>query len=961
MTVKVSAEPRGFKALPLRSVSAFAAANKSLWFGLNDGRILRYIYPALSTPQDAKSNQVAAECITLRPRSPGLASEVQHLFVDTKSFHCVASLASGHHWYSNFQSPDLISLTSLHGCFVRSARFTDATSEDFTGSFLLGTQRGALIEGRVNYRQTSFSFRTQHKLPGGEPVLDIGIVPIVHKGCRTHVVVALSTKCLYEFFGGASLDDTFSKYNKSGAPALRYEVPLVGPNGDVLVSERSDGSHDLFWTNATGIVHVNVPYRVPDDAKSCLAFPPGVITYPLSPQRPLSSLHETKLRHGRTSFLRRPADQVPRSTVVVNNSLLLLFEDYIAVVNTIVGKQVASLPLPHATFGQVNRLALDPLTGEVWLHSKEGLFEISVQNESDDVWKHYLLKGDIDNALSSCKTSGQRDSVLLKGAYDLYERGDYIQSARLYGQVEASYPDIENICLNFLKKRQETAVLEYISLKLQKRNWPRYDPRFIILTVWVIEMLGFRYRDVCLSIEASRDVAGVDMDALTARREDYKRKLFATIASIVHMDEMAAPISFLLQTMMGCGDECVDFARMRRDSSSTVCYLVSSGNIEGAFRELLQMPPSEKRDALVLRFAPLLFMDVPQLFERASFSRMDPKILLPVAMLPLMMHGRRFLPHSLGVVERLLFSGDTPHDDATRSLLWCCYIVLLANLDSETTLISVLSTSSVDFSHSDLAIALRYLKTRSAADPRWSVPFIVLQSLCGMNEDALEMALSQGNTDLAAQCAMRPSDVFTRRRLWRYILRHSALGGGASLSSILDASRGLLHVHDLLEFLPEGARLADLRDVVARSLEDYEGHLQERLQEVEHLCASIAETKSELRMASRRCVKLSASEECASCSHPLHTVSFIVFPCAHAFHRSCVAATLRRLLSGSDLLELERLHNAFEKRPDERNAAAYNELLSRACLVCGHPAATLISRPFVSKADVDQADLWAIN
>ncbi|ORM41843.1 Vacuolar protein sorting-associated protein 18 -like protein [Babesia sp. Xinjiang] len=924
MSVKISAERRAFKAPIQRNACSFAAANKLIWFGLHDGRILRYTCPASSSPDSVPSSQSAADCVTLRLKSAGATAEVQSLFVDSKSFHCIACLSSGHHCYSNFQSTELILLTTLRGCFVRSVCFTDATSEDVTGSFLLGTERGNLIEGRINYRRTSYSFRSLYTLPKGEPVLDIGIIPIVHMGCRTHVVVALSTGCLYEFLGGVSFEDTFSRYTNTGISAVRYEVPLVGPTGEVLVSERADGSHDLFWTNAAGIVFVNIPYRVPDDSTSCLTFPPVVITYPSTPQRPLSSLQDSKLRQGRT-LLRRPATQVPRSTVVLNHSLLLLFDEKIVVVNTIVGKPVATLALPNGTFGKAYRLVSDRMSGEVWLHTKEGIFAIVVRNEADEVWKHYLFNGDIANALSSCKTPGQRDSVLLKGAYDLYERGKYLESARLYGQVESNHPDFEHICMRFLERCQDAAVLEYVMLKIQQRNWFRYDPRFIILTVWVIEMLGYRYRDIYLTIDAANEITGVDMDALTSRREEYKHKLLSTIGSLAHVDDMANPISFLLQTMMGCGDECVDFARLRRDSSNVVCYLLSSGNVEGAFRELLQMHPSDKRDALLLRFAPLLFMDAPELFARASFSKLDPKILLPIALLPLMMHNTTFLPHSLGMLERLLFYGDTPHSDSTRSLLWCCYILLLANLETEGTLLDVLSKRAIDFAHSDLAIALRYLKTKSATDPRWSVAFIALQSLCGMNEDALEMALSQDKTDLAAQCAMRPPDIFTRRRLWRYILRHSTITGSESLNNILKASHGLLHVHHLLHFLPEETKLGEMSDVITTYVAEYEEHLEDRRQEVDHLCASIAEAKSEMQIASRRCVTLSVMEECSSCSNPLHTKHFVVFPCGHAFHRVCLAVILRRLLSGSELMEFERLHTAFEKRTDEHSISNYNE------------------------------------
>lgn len=957
MSLKVLAEPRALKTLPIRSVSSIAVANKYMWLGLNDGTIRRYPCEASSSSQGMKSNKIATEGV-LRPKTSSANVDVQRLFVDAKSFHCIACLSSGQHCYFNFQGPEPMKLTTLRGTFIRSLCFTDAANEDITGSFLIGTQQGSLIEGRINYRQTAFSFRTQYTLPESEPVLDISIVPIVHRGSRTHVVIVLSTRCLYEFFGGMTLEATFSKYSDCETECLRYEVPLAGPSGELLLVERTDGSHNLFWTNATGIVFVNVPYRISDDASSCLPPKPTVITYPSCPQRPVSSHQESRLHYMKT-FLRRPSAQVPRGTVALNNTLLLLFDDTISVVNTIVGKQVGKLSLPSGTFGKVVDLVQDRMTGDVWILSNKGVFEVVVCNDSDNAWQHYLLRGDTQNALSCCKTSSQRDSVLLKAAYEFYESGMYVDSARMFGQVESAQPEFENVCLKFLKKRHEAAALEYISLRIRRRNWYMHDPRFIIITMWIIELLGYRYRDLCLTIEAASTIDGVDIAALERRRTEFKNKLFSTIASLIHVDDMASPINFLLQTMMGCGDECVDFAKMRKDYTNVICYHISGGNTEGAFYELLQMPPGEKRDGLLLRFAPLMFMNAPHLFYKSSFSKLDPTILLPVVLLPLMMGSSRFLPHAVSITEKLLFD-DMSQEESIRSLLWCCYIILLANMDSPDRLLKVLSECSVDFSNSDMAIALRYLKRKSATDSGWMVPFIMLQSLCGMNEDALDMALSHGNLKLAEDCANRPSDDFVKRRLWRRILKHCTARDDVSIASILEDSEGKLHVHDVLQFIPDDVKLGELREMIKDSVRTYEENLQDRRREIEHLCTCIEETKAEIQMSSRRCVKLSVNAQCTVCNKPVSAMSFIVFPCAHAFHRSCVASTLRRLLCGGELLELQRLQNAFDRVGDENSVTDYNDFLSRACLICGYSVDMLATKPFISAGDIDQVELWNI-
>ncbi|KAK1443969.1 vacuolar protein sorting-associated protein [Babesia gibsoni] len=958
MSVKVFGEPLTLKALPLGGISTFEVSNRSLWFGLNDGRILRHFCEDSSSSQETKTNTVVSEYATLHHAESNTASDVQHLFVDAKSFHVIACFSSGEHWYFNFQGKDPIFLTSLKGIHVRSICFTDATTEDSTGPILIGTQNGIIIEGRINYKKTTFSFKKKYYVPGGEPVLDIFIVPIIYKDCRTHVIIALSTRCLYEFFGGISLEATLTKYTNDVKNPLRYEVPLAGPAGQLLVEERDDGSHEIFWTNATGIVHANIPYRIGDDAEYCLPKRPKVITYPRGPKRPHTSLQESRIHQGKT-FMRSPATHIPRSVVVSNNTVFLLFEDSISVVNTIVGEQVATLSLPQEKFGKARCLAQDPINGETWMLTGKGVYEVILKDDTHDAWQHHLMKGDTERALAFCKTPAQRDSVLLKAAYEFYEQGRFVDAARMFGQLDGTNPEFDNICLNFLKKEQEAALLEYVSLKMKQRRWFTHDPRFVIITVWIIEMLSYRYRDLCLTIEAASAIDEATMDDLCKKREDFKKHLLSTVGSLAHVDDMSSAISFLMQTMMGCGQECVEFAKMKRDYTNIICYLVSSGHTESAFHELFNVPPGEKRESLLLRFSPLLFMNEPHLFHKKSFGKLEHTILIPVILLPLMMESSRYLPHSITIAEKMLSDGEYK-DEYTKSLLWCCYIILLANLETPDELFKVLSSCNMDFSNSDLDIALRYLKRKSLLSPGWKVPFIMLQSMCGLHDDALEMALAQGDIRLAEECANRPSDCFARRRLWRLILTHYTTRDDVPLHLILERSNGILSVNDLLHLVKPEIHMGQLKEIIEKYINSYEENLQDRRREIEHLCTCIEEAKYEMQMAAKRYVSISENKECIVCGSVLTSSSFIVFPCSHMFHLNCVSNTLRRLLDGAELLQIEQLHNRFIKVGDKKSVKEYHEFLSKACLICGHNVEILANKPFISKGEMDQIELWNI-
>lgn len=85
MSLKVLAEPRALKTLPIRSVSSIAVANKYMWLGLNDGTIRRYPCEASSSSQGMKSNKIATEGV-LRPKT---SSELNLLYLH----HLISSQA----------------------------------------------------------------------------------------------------------------------------------------------------------------------------------------------------------------------------------------------------------------------------------------------------------------------------------------------------------------------------------------------------------------------------------------------------------------------------------------------------------------------------------------------------------------------------------------------------------------------------------------------------------------------------------------------------------------------------------------------------------------------------------------------------------------------------------------------------------------------------------------------------
>ncbi|EAN32361.2 Pep3/Vps18/deep orange family protein [Theileria parva strain Muguga] len=999
MPIKIGVEIKPIRGITRFSVSTLSVANKYLWFGLNDGNIMKFSHEdEYNNTESPRIGGIIPEYTLLRTKSPG--SEVRNLYVDSKSFHCLVCLTSGDHYYSNFQSTELYFMRPLQRVFIRSLAFTELTSENHTDSFLIGTQQGSLIEGRIDYSKPQYYFKSLHVIPGSEPILSTQLIPILYKNSRTFLVVAVTTKRLYEFFGGLTIQDTFSIYspntsnstgesntainNKNGNTGLRYEVPLAAPYGELLVVEKDDGSHTLFWTNATGIVFSSVPRKVNENQTSCLEFPPNIISYPTGFRYLTFSSSTKNFKHhdNKKNFLHKPPEQIPKSAIALNNHLLLLFDEIIIVINTIIKQQVASFSLPYGTYGEMKKLVKDQLSGLVCLLSSDALYEIVIQKESDDSWHYHMLKGDMKSALEHCKTSAQRDQVSFKAALDYFEKGMFEESARMYAELENQYSEIENVFLKFNRPEHEYGLIEYITRLLQKMDINKAFPKFIILTIWLVELISFKFKDLSLTIEAGIE-QGKDVEGLKTLYNSLKQKFSRLIISVKDIDELVAPINFILQTT-GCIEECIEYAKLRNDTSTVICHHITNGNNTKALTELSQMPPSEKRDSLFLRFAPLIFMDSCESFAKVQFQSLPHNYLIPILTLPTVLPNPNYLDSSLRILRRIL-SQPNEMDTFSKSLLWSIYIVLLTFLPTEDNLLQVLSQANVDFTKLDLSIPLRYLKLKSYNSTpldsnnavklndvnhtnhvndlnhtRWMVPFIHLLSLCGMVDDALDLSLKINDLILAQKCAMKPQNDFDKRKLWLKILKHSSVNKPKNITSLLNDSKGFIQINDLLDYLHKDISLCDLKGVIDEFLLQYEDNIQERRQEIENLCNYIEETKSDIQLASKRFVNVSISEECSVCSQSSFLKNFIVFPCGHVFHRGCIAKILYTLLKGKELSEFESIKGRFDEFGDGKSESDYVDYLSRACLLCGYPILLLASQPFITNSDIEELEKWTI-
>lgn len=72
-------------------------------------------------------------------------------------------------------------------------------------------------------------------------------------------------------------------------------------------------------------------------------------------------------------------------------------------------------------------------------HAGDDAYEVDAAEEDRDMWRVFMDKGEFQAALLHCRTSRQRNAVYLAQGESLFEEGEYVAAATLFGKVGRSF------------------------------------------------------------------------------------------------------------------------------------------------------------------------------------------------------------------------------------------------------------------------------------------------------------------------------------------------------------------------------------------------------------------------------------------------------------------------------------------------------------------------------------------
>lgn len=888
----------------------------------------------------------------------GLSSRVYQMFLDPLGRHLIVSLVHSEsdvsfdncHVRQNAQKA--VSLQKLKGHVISAVGWNyDNTPESTSSSYILaGTTKGHIFELELASSEDRFFLQASPEKyckpvyqlsqdPTIGPIMGLEFRRFSSGGPEPKCFVIVSTpRRIYQFVGPLAAP--------GDQPML---LKVFNTNDDVLerckeIPSRLRYSVLQLWSQS--------PQDCP--AKFAFMLEPGVyfgdIVVPSSDRDSKTVIFNPKLLEYARGTARSSSSEKPLSMVLTEFHTMVLFHDRVKVYCLLNEEPVFEDIFPE-TYGRTIGLAKDPVFGTVWAFSELAVYRYKIEREDRHVWEVYLKDRNYELAKMYCKGDPQKlDQVYTKHAEDLFEKQEYLESARIYAKTCASFEEVSLKFLQHAEEDNEEALRCFLSKKLEGLKTSE-KTQTTMITLWLVELFLNR-------LGMLRTAGRQDEVAYKSLAAEFKKLLQEDkVKDCVSNNRSAV---YKLISKHGEENILIDFANIMKDFERVIQYHLQNKNFGPALEVLMKQNDVE----LVYQFSPTLMQCIPKKTVDMWMSwstrdrRLDPARLIPALV---QNDNTRDKTQGYEAIRYLEFCVNKlgNHDEAIHNYL----LALYARLEPEK-LMRYLHVEG----HDQLAVPydLKYA-LRVCSELGLTEACVHIYSTMELYEEAVDLALKV-DIELAKTNANMPgNNEELKKKLWLKIAEH-VVKEEKDIRRAMEFLQecDLIKIEDILPFFDEFVTIDHFKDAICSSLQEYNMHIEELKIEMEDATQSAKEIRSEIQAFRNKFSLVRADQKCSVCEYAVMNQAFYMFPCGHMFHADCLSSEVQQHLTPMKVNRIDDIHRQLASLSGHDDNVSLSsasgiptlstrdklmneldDLIASECLFCGELAIRSVDEPFV--------------
>ncbi|PHH71006.1 hypothetical protein CDD82_6799 [Ophiocordyceps australis] len=917
--------------------TAAQVANNVIVLALSNGRILRI---DLDRPEDIDDIDL--------PRKTTDVGTIRRMFLDPTASHLLICTTSGDNYYLHSQSKHPRPLSRLRGVGIQSVAWNPSLPTASTREILLGASDGNIYEAFIEtsnefYKKEVKHLKNLHKLPDGA-ITGLWVDSLDSKWDVRRVLIATQSR-LFHLVGklGHASDGAGSVYTRlfeSEQPVIHdqgrpqsnaYSTMAVTPDA----SESTDDAREraYAWLCWQGILHGKLANSPKDNSLGSRVFSESkmmskgqLVTSAESRNRLSSSIEAMALTQWH---------------------IISLAGGRVVATNRLTGKVVSE----HEVLSPGQKslgFAVDMQKNTFWFFTPDEIYEIVVRDEDRSIWRVMMENKQYESALQHCRTGFQKETVAAAYGDHLAGKGHWTEAASVYGRSNKAF---EDVALDMIDHGQADALRQFLLTRLGVTSKSATMQR-IMLAGWLVEVFMAKLNSLEDSIMAQAELSdkasmSESRKVLESVRQEYQDFVKR------HKGDLDRKLVYDVVSSHGREAEVLYFAEAIKDYNYVLSYWVQRER----WAEVLKVLQKQTDPEVFYDNSSVLMTHVPQ--ETVDI---------------LMRHGdlepRRLIPAMLEYNARL--AGDWQgHNQAIRYLNYAVFQLNSSDAAVHNTLVSMYAA----LPSRDESGLLSYLQAQgdeARYDPDFALRLCIqhhrtlscvhIYTSMGQYLQAVDLALSHGETELAAVIADRPmTSPQLRKRLWLAVAR-KVITKSDGIKAAIDFLKRceLLKIEDLIPFFPDFVVIDDFKEEICGALQDYSRNIDSLKKEMDESSQTATNIRIDIGALDHRYALVEPGEKCYVCGLPLLSRQFFVFPCQHSFHSDCMGRKVLEQSGMSKSTRIKELQVQIHKGlvSGQTREALVAELDSLVAILCSDFAIKRIDEPFV--ANKDNAGQWAL-
>lgn len=926
---------------------AAQVANNVLVLALSNGRILRI---DLEDPVDIEDIDL--------PKKVTEVGVIRRMFLDPTASHLIICTTLGENYYLHTKSRQPRPLSRLRGVSIEAIAWNPALPTISTREILIGASDGNIYEAYIEtatefYRKEEKFLKCLLKISDSSITgLWVDVIDEAQGPDFRRILITTENKLLHlagkigrvGTEGGASvytrlfeieqpIVHEISKVYSSATSELVISPNFLGRNP----TENPSPERSFAWLSSQGTFYGPL-------FTSCIS-DLGSRTFSHAKMLPLSQLPASEPTS--ISQCKTPHDTI--------NSIALTQWH---IIHLIEGRVICTNQLDDRVI--FNQVVLDPGQKSIglysdhqkntfWLLTTEEIYEIVVSDEKRDIWKIMLQRHDFESAFKYARTVVQKDIISTASGDYLISKGLYTEAAVVYGKSSKSF---EQVALGFIDNNQYDALRQYLLTKINMYKKLSVMQRMMIAS-WLVEIFMSKLNSLDDSIvtqsgglESPLEQTKNQLDATRTEFQEFVKKYKSDIDKKTTYDIICSH---------GREDELIFFATTVNDYNYVLSYWMQRER----WREALDLLKRQSNPDIFYHYSSALIIHVGVELVDILMRHSD---LQPRNLIPALLNYNRATkdPLHLNQAVRYLLhciNKFNSTDAAVHNTLISIYAS--SSCKDETALLSYLNSQGEQpFYDSDFALRLciRHSRIQSC---------VHIYSSMGQYFQAVNLALSHSAIDLASIIADRPiSDPTLRKKLWlavaeKYISQSNGIKAAMEFLKRCD----LLKIEDLIPFFPDFIVIDDFKDEICTALEDYSRNIDSLKKEMDESSKTATNIRIDIAALDRRYAIVEPGDKCHTCSMPLLSRQFFVFPCQHAFHSNCLGKKVMESATVTKARRIRELQDLTTKdlpkgEVRDKIIAELDGLIAESCILCSDFAIKKIDMPFV--LPTESLDSWAL-